>query len=115
MKSYLVAFRRRVCPRPQTTAADEIIGVFFEEGPVLDAMFLLTGDFGTHLFQNFFIAERTAKKTHDVGVAPQSSRQLEVIFFPRAKEEPAGTEDFHSKDYMQHFWSSQFRTSEILR
>src|SRR5947207_7739757 len=74
MKTDLMPFRWCICPGPQTTTAHKFICFFFKKGPVLDAVSLLARHFSSYLFSHFFIAERSAEKRHDVGIAPKTSR-----------------------------------------
>src|SRR5260370_5834055 len=97
MKSQLITFRWRVYPGSQAAAADKFITLFFKNGPVLNAVFVKTGYFGSHFFLYFFITKRSTKKGHDVGIPPKASSQLKVIFFPGTEEQSVRAEDFHRK------------------
>ena len=93
MKSQLMPSGWCVCPRSQPTATDEAIGSFFEHGPILDAVFLPARDLGAHLLADFLIAERSAKKSHDVRISPKAARQFKVFFYPGSQEQSVGCQD----------------------
>ena len=116
MKSQLMAFRWRIYPRPQATAADKFITLFFKNRPILHAVFLQTGHFGLHFFSHFFITYRSPEKSHDAGVPPKASGQPKVIFFPGAEEQSVGAENFHQKTISPALEAGQFtRQAQTLQ
>src|SRR5262249_6067678 len=102
MESQLMAFGWRVCPRPQATAAGKFIGLFFKNGPVLNPVFIETRHFGSHFFIHFFVAERSPKKGHDIGIAPKAFGERKVTFFPDAKDESVSAEHVHRRTIHSH-------------
>src|SRR5262249_31948025 len=97
MKSQLLASRWCLCPSPKAAAADKFIAFFFENGPVLNAVFIKTRHFGSHFFSHSFITERSSEESHNIRIPPKASRQTKIVFFPNAKEESVSTENFHRK------------------
>src|SRR5262245_48324169 len=82
MKADFMAFRWCVRPRSQAAAAYEFIAAQFKNRPVLNTVFFETRHLGPQFLENLLITERAAKKCHDVGVAPETSRERKVVFFP---------------------------------
>src|SRR5262245_21592865 len=102
MKSQLMAFRQRVGPRPQATAAGKFISLFFKNGPVLNPVFIETRHFGSHFFIHFFVAKRSPKKSHDIGITPKAFGERKVTFFPYAKDESVSGEYLHRRTIHSH-------------
>src|SRR5262245_11719857 len=102
MKSQLMAFRWRVCPRSQATAAGKFTTLFFKNGPVLNPVFIETRHFGSHFFIHFFVAKRSPKKGHNIGITPKAFGERKVTFFPNAKDESVSGEYLHRRTIHSH-------------